>query len=274
MYSEALVSVICLCHNHAPFVEASIRSALYQDHKAMELIVVDDASTDGSKEVIKKAIKDQNITFIDLPTNVGNCKAFNKGLLASRGEFVIDLAADDLLFPKRVSEGLKSFNKHSIGVEFCNVQHLDEHGNTLNVHFKDEEDVPAGDLYELLIKRYFISPPSMMMKRSVLEALGGYNEALSYEDFDFWIRSSRNHRYGYTNQVLVGKRELKSSYAKQQFSFLTKHQRSTLEVCRTIKALNKTAAENQALKQRIFYEIRNCIRQGNLHLIPSFIWLL
>jgi len=107
----------------------------------------------------------------------------------------------------------------------------------------------------------------------VLDELNGYDESLTYEDFDFWIRSSRKFQYGYTNKILVKKRDVPGSLSKKQFSLLNKHQKSTLKVCKKIKKLNRSKAENYALRKRCFYEIRNCVKQGNLTLIPSFLRL-
>jgi hypothetical protein len=110
----------------------------------------------------------------------------------------------------------------------------------------------------------------MMIRRKVLEMLGGYDEQLTYEDFDFWIRSSRHWNYAFTDQILVKKRILKDSFSSEQFQLLSKHQKSTLKVCRKIKKLNKTVLEDLALQQRCWYEIRQCAKQGNFGLIPAF----
>ncbi len=272
MNESPLVSVICLCHNHADYVSASIQSVLDQTHKNVELIVVDDGSKDGSKEIICEKLKKTSVQFIDIPTSIGNCKAFNQGFFSSKGDYIIDLAADDLLMPDRVALGLETFASKDIGVTFCNVINCDANGDKIDIHFYTPP--PEGDIYLELIKNYFISPPGMMMSRKVLEDLNGYDETLSYEDFDFWIRSSRNYNYGYTNKVLVKKTLLKNALANKQFKFRSKHQKSTLAVCKKIQNLNRINEERNALKKRCLYEIKQCLKQGNLGLIPSFIRLM
>ncbi|GAB4247111.1 MAG: hypothetical protein Tsb0034_26210 [Ekhidna sp.] len=268
-----LVSVICICHNHEKYVEDAIKSVFTQTYPHVELIVVDDASKDGSKDKIKKIVSSKNVPFISIDENVGNCTAFNRGFRSSKGTFIIDLAADDMLLPDRIEKGLGTFQQKNIGVEFCNVMHINEDGKELGPHFEKDQQVKEGDLYEHLIANYYVPPPGMMIRRDVLEALDGYDEHLSYEDFDFWIRSSRKFHYGYTNELLVKKRSLKQSLSKQQFQLLSKHQTSTLRVCEKIKLLNTTKKEEKALRKRCFYEIRQCMRLGNLHLIPGFLKL-
>ncbi|MEM9338178.1 MAG: glycosyltransferase [Bacteroidota bacterium] len=279
MDSPPLVSVICLCFNHADYVQQAIQSVWDQEYPNIELIVVDDASSDGSVEKIKAKLRGTSTNFIALKVNQGNCHSFNQGFFQSKGDYLIDLAADDLLLPTRISEGVAAFQQQDIGVHFCDTYFIDPDGRQLGEHYQRNEEgqlqekVPEGRVYEELIKRYFISAPTMMMKRAVLEALGGYDETLSYEDFDFWIRSARTQRYGFTDRLLVKKRVLPHSLSKKQFRFRSRHQRSTLSVCKKIYALNRNAVEDKALIGRCLYETRQCLKMLNLEYIPSFLLL-
>ena len=272
--SYPLVSIICLCHNQTEYVTEALDSVLRQTYPYIELIVVDDASTDGSKKTIQKYVQSHQLQFIDLKERRGNCKAFNQGYNSSSGRYVIDLAADDILMSDRVEKGVATFREKGVGVEFCNVLNTDAMGNSLGTHFKDNDNPPEGDLYEMLIQRYIVSTPGMMISREVLEDLNGYDEALSYEDFDFWIRSSRKYTYGYTKEVLVKKRHVTHSLSERQFQFASKDQQSTLVVCQKIKQLNQVVSEDRALRRRCLYEIKNCIRTGNFGLIFDFLRLI
>ncbi|WP_436515502.1 glycosyltransferase [Ekhidna sp. To15] len=275
-----LVSVVCLSHNHSSYLSQAIQSVLTQSYPHIELVVVDDGSTDGSKRIIQTLAQEKGFPFVDIPEAIGNCAAFNRGFTITKGDYIIDLAADDLLLSERVLKGVNTFLKSDCGVTFCDVMNLDQNGIEIGTHFKRDrngdliEEVPENDVYLELIKRYFISPPGMMIKREVLEEMEGYDESLSYEDFDFWIRSSRNWKYAFTDEVLVKKRILKGSLSQQQFSYKSKHQKSTLRVCQKIKELNRSREENSALRIRCLYEVRQCIRQGNFSLIPGFLRLL
>lgn len=252
-------------------MKQAIASVLSQSYDHVELIVIDDASTDGSISVIEKASKihaslagGHGFQVLFNQSNLGNCKSFNIGFNLARGKYVIDLAADDQLEPTRISEGVKNLEEKggSFAVDFCDVELIDEYGHSKGTHFKRDEDgklmdkVPEGDLYKTLVERYFLSAPSMMMRRSVLEELGGYDEKLSYEDFDFWVRSARNYKYAFTNQVLVKKHILSESLSSIQYHRKNKHCMSTAIVCEKAYALNKTKEENQALLKRIRYELK------------------
>jgi glycosyltransferase involved in cell wall biosynthesis len=277
MENNPLVTVICLCYNQERFVVESLRSVTSQDYQPIQLIVVDDASQDNSTQVIQEFIKDQDfpIQFIQNDNNLGNCRSFNKALALAHGKYIIDLAADDILQPHRIRIGVETFESLDAryGVHYSKALSIDKDGQVI-----DNQDHPIptnheGDVYQTLITDYWINPASMMMKKKCLDDLGGYNEELTYEDFDFWIRSSRNWKYAYTDEVLVKKRELSTSLGKQQGKWRNKYQQSTLAVCKTIKNLNKDKKENAALKKRIRYEIKQCLLTGNIELIFAYLKL-
>ena len=269
MSGQPLVSVICLCFNHARFVEEAITSVLEQTYQNIELIVVDDCSDDGSRQVIEKVLSSQDdVTFIPLTANVGNCKAFNLGWKKSHGDFVIDLAADDVLLPGRIEKGVTDFlnRQTNCGVNFCNVEIMDEHGTHIKYHYEIDirgaalQKVSDGDVFSKLLESYFISPPGMMYRREVLEELKGYDESLTYEDFDFWIRSSRVFKYSYIDEVLVKKRVVAGSKGQNQFKIGSKDNYSTYKVCKKAKELIRDQSERKTLKKRLWYEFRLSLR--------------
>ncbi len=252
-----------------------MQSVLSQTYKNYELIVVDDKSTDESPAIIEKFQKQHpEITFIRLEKNEGICKAFNTGFKICSGDFIIDLAADDILLPERLERGVKIFETldDSYGVIFGDAEWIDAQGKRLCFHSEKypHNTIPQGNIYQPLIERYFICSPTMMFRRSVIEALGGYDETLTYEDFDFWIRSSRIFKYHYEPDVLVKKRKLKNSLSHNQFKIFNKHNYSTYRVCTKILDLNRTVKEQDALRKRIQYEIRQSIRTLDISLTYKY----
>ncbi len=275
---QPLVTVICVCYNHAHYVCEALDSVANQTYSNIELIVIDDGSTDGSGKVIKRwMVNHPEATLILNGKNLGYCKTFNKAYRLSKGELLIDLSADDVLMPDRVEEGVKLFANagDDVGVIFSDAQYIDEQGNPLRLHSDKfpHKIIPQGDLYKEVIQRYFICSPTMMVRRSVLDALQGYDESLAFEDFDFWIRASRNFKFLYSPAVLVKKREVSTSMSNKQFERASPQRWSTLEVCRKIMKLNKTHDENKALKQRLIYEIGVSLRSFDFTLAYSF-WKL
>lgn len=272
------VTVICLCYNQGQFVKESIASVLAQSYPDIELIVVDDASTDGSVSVIHQiiAVRPQ-IKFIPLAENSGNCKAFNAALRLAEGEYIIDLAADDILLPDRVSKGVEALTRRGekFGVHFSDAEWISEKGQTLYRHSErfPHETIPQGDIYKDLIARFFICSPTMMFRRNVIESLEGYDESLAYEDFDFWIRSSRNFLYAYSPEVLVKKRMVRDSMSAKQFRIFSPQLESTFRVCKKIMVLNRSRDEQKALSKRILYELRVSLQLLNFPLAMRYVLL-
>ena len=190
-----LVSIICLNHNQGIFLTDALNSVLEQTYRNFELLIVDDGSTDDSEEIIKhyKRLHPEIEIFL-LEESIGNCKAFNIGLKVASGKYIIDLAADDILFPQRLELQVQEFEKLEEEYTMCftGAVHIDEQGKVTNNHYKRseigilKETVPTGDVYKDVIERYFICTPTMMMRASHLIEMGGYDEELNYEDFDYW----------------------------------------------------------------------------------------
>lgn len=267
-----LVSVICLCYNHALFVEEAIQSVLDQTYRPIELIVVDDASTDDSVSIINGIVKKHpEITFISLAKNVGNCTAFNLGFKQSAGEYIVDFATDDILVVDRIEKQLKYFEKldNRVGVIFTDAIYINEKGEFLRNHFdyllkkKLIERIPQGDVYGDVLSTYFIPGPTMMVRRDVFIELGGYDESLTYEDFDFWVRSSRLFAYHFVNEPLTKIRKTEGSMSARSYQKGDKQLYSTYLVCCKAIGLCKNQKEIESLLRRIRYQIRQSIFSEN-----------
>jgi glycosyltransferase involved in cell wall biosynthesis len=272
------VTVICLCYNQERFVKEAIDSVMRQTYANIQLIVVDDCSTDLSATVIReKKLEYPQIQFLALDSNLGNCRAFNRALRLARGEYIIDLAADDVLLPERVEKGVTALTRAGdrFGVNFTDAEWISADNVFLYRHSDrfPHATIPQGDIYKDLIERFFICSPTMMFRRKVIASLGGYDESLTYEDFDFWIRSSRNFKYSYTPEALIKKRVVRNSMSEKQFSIFSPQLVSTYKVCEKILALNKSPEEQNALGKRILYEIRTCLRLLDFSLAVKYLRL-
>ena len=268
-----LVSVVALCYQHEAFVREALRSVIEQTYPAVELIVVDDASTDGSVAVIRSFLEEHRLAdrvkTCLLPRNVGNCAAFNRGLARAQGKYVVDLATDDVMLPDRLAQQVAFFEQldDTYGVIFSEAQYVDERGTPLHYHHRDRlkhiRPVPTGDIYARVLSTYFIATPTMMMRRRVLDELGGYDEALAYEDFDFWVRSSRRYRYAYQDVCTTHIRKHPRSMSTGWYRRGDPQLHSTYRVCLKAKELNRTEEERRALAKRLRYELRQAVGGRN-----------
>ena len=133
---KPLVSIICHCYNHSKFVLETLKSVLNQTYDNIEVIVVDDFSTDNSADVISSfMVKHPEIKFIQNHRNLGITKSFNRILKKTKGKYIIDLAADDLLLPNCVMQQVHCFQN-------SNYQNL---GNELHKLVKQSKNIQKSD---------------------------------------------------------------------------------------------------------------------------------
>jgi glycosyltransferase involved in cell wall biosynthesis len=124
-----LVTIFCLCYNHEKFVAQALHSVFNQTYTNIQVIVLDDGSTDGSvKEIGKQLSNRPDVHFINHMSNMGYCSSLNEVAALAKGEFVIDLSADDILMPTRVEVGVREFLKkgESYGVNFSDAFIINE----------------------------------------------------------------------------------------------------------------------------------------------------
>ncbi|WP_396167715.1 glycosyltransferase family 2 protein [Flavobacterium sp.] len=284
MQDSPLVTVICSCYNHQKFVCESIQSVLDQTYKNIQLIVVDDYSTDHSNDVIEQYLKNlPEITFIKNTTNLGLTKSVTNALNYAKGEFFIDLAADDRLAPNCIELQLNSFKNSSykkLAIVYGNAELITEDGNhsayyfEVNLDLKTKNKIPSGDIYRNIIDiNTTICSVSGMYNKTIFDSLNGYDTSLSYEDLDYWIRASRNYNIEFIDAILVQKRILADSL---QSTLYTKHNRnssSSYKILKKAYQLNKNKEEHKALSTRVNFEILNSYRTENYLLMLKTMFL-
>ncbi len=280
MNETPLVTVICLCFNHSAFVEAAIDSVTKQTYPFIELIIVDDCSTDNSVEIIQQLIsKNTTLRFIGNRVNLGNCTSFNQALKIANGKYIIDLAADDILLPNKIEVQVAAFEEldATYGLVFSNGYYIDINGKFLHNHYKVDRFeksliiVPEGDVFTRLFQGHFICSPTVMFKKDILIELGGYDQRLSYEDFDIWMRIARKYKFYYLDKITVGKRIVPGSLSSQFYNLKqNKLLESTLIISVKAQQLCKNLNEKKALSQFISYHFKLAFFTNNLELCKKF----
>jgi glycosyltransferase involved in cell wall biosynthesis len=276
MQNFPLVSVICLSYNHQDYVVEALNSVINQTYPNIELLIADDCSGDTSVSVIQNWLKNHsNIYFLANEKNLGNTKTFNQLAQKATGEYIIDLAADDVLLPNCVEKQIETFQKtkyENLGIVYGNLIEIDKNGSSLRNYYTEEDHPESGDIYKMVIGRTTkICSVSSMVKKSVFEKLGYYDENLAYEDLDLWIRASREFDFEYINEVLAYKREtpnsLSSHFLIKNNSRTKKLNASTFKILNNAYHLNKSKNEHQALLGRIRFEMFKFIKARNFTLL-------
>ncbi len=278
-----MVTVILTVFNQGQYLEETLSSVFNQTYPSIQLIVVDNASTDKSLQIVEQFRQNSfDFQLITNAYNAGLCRAFNQGLAVAQGKYVIDLSGDDILLPGRVEMQVACFEKlpEEYAVVFSNAQYIDQAGRKLNDHYPVDQNghaltqVPSGDVYKNILERYFICTPTMMMRKDALTELGGYDESLLFEDFDFWVRSAVKFKYHYQDQILTKKRVVPASLATQVYQKNSGMLASYYAVCNKAYDLNRDQQEFDILAQRIRTFIRKCLYAQEYELALRFRRLL
>jgi len=287
MNQPPLVSIICLCYNHEQYVLESLNSVLNQSYKNIEIIIVDDNSTDNSVEIIEKWIEDKNIAvrFIKHETNIGNNKAFNHAVQTAKGSYLIDFATDDVLLEDAVEIQIDTFLKNpDASLVFGNAEVISEKGQFLHYFFHADENKKVTETsiknttYESILQGgNCMCSVSSMIKRSCFEKINGYDEELFYEDLDLWLRLSRFSNFVFIDKPLVKKRVVENSqssfFKKKKNDYALKINKTTYKVLKKAYYMNEKKSEYKALLKRIHHEIKHNKELCNYNLLMKLLLL-
>lgn len=199
------VTVLIVTHNDELFVGAAIESVLAQTHNDFELVIVDDASTDRSREVAA-SYRDPRIRLLANPANRGAGASRNVGLAAIASEFVAELDGNDVATPERLAQQLAYLDEHpDVAVVGGQAVLIDVAGRRIGTFTRPTTDL--GIRWCGIFQSPVIHSTVMYRRAIVRDALGGYEEPYHFgEDFDLWNRLARGHAIGNLPQALVAYR--------------------------------------------------------------------
>ena len=199
---ESLVSVIIPTFNRSSMIKEALESVLVQDYRGFEIILVDDGSTDDTLEVLDAYKKD--IRLLTQP-NKGVSAARNAGVACSNGDFLAFLDSDDTWLPEKLSEQVKFFNSNKDAL-ICQTQEKWIR-NGVRVNQKNRHTKLSGMIFKASVSMCLVSPSAVMLKRSLFERMGGFDERLpACEDYDLWLRIGCRHPVSLLNRELIIKR--------------------------------------------------------------------
>jgi GT2 family glycosyltransferase len=254
------ISILALCYNHAEFLNDALQS-LNQLPKHVQILILDDASTDQSPEILKNW---QNIrldwTFIFHAENKGNCKSFNELLKLASGDWILDFATDDVVNPEMLMSMVeKAAACPDAGFCYADARIFrQKHGPFL--HFSKlnrREASPEGRILPKFFPPGFICPPAVLFSRKALQIVGGYNESLSYEDLDVWLRLARKFPVYWFPETIVNYRKHDSSMSAGIFRQRSgAHLQSTREILSMILEWQEFQPPDPGLVRFIRYHVK------------------
>lgn len=236
-YKNPLVSIIIPCYNGEHFVGEAIESALAQSHPHIETLVVDDGSTDSSRELIRR----YPVRLLE-GDHLGVSAARNRGIRESRGEYLVFLDSDDRLLPNAVTAGLATMRLHhkcAMAVAAHNL--ITESGRIVSRRPKESR---VEDAYERLLRSNFIEcTSSVLFRREMFPTAQGFMLGIEgSEDYELYLRIARIHEVR-CSEAVVAEYRLHSTNASRDSEKMLTH---TLEVLE---------AQKPHLARRVAYRV-------------------
>lgn len=214
-----LVSIIIPTYNREKTIKKAVNSVLNQTYKNIEVIVIDDGSTDQTEEVIK-AIKDTRLKYFKYKQNQGACYARNLGIKKSKGEFITFNDSDDIYQKNKILKQLNNIKEKQSDIDFCKIK---IHRNNFEVIIPSEEQeksIYKDELFNELLNGNFISTQTIFAKKELF-VKNTFDESIPrFQDYDLLLRIIPKSKVSYTNEVLVDLYRQKDSISESSNKLL------------------------------------------------------
>ena len=201
------VSIGIGSYNNAGYLEMLLDSVRAQTYPAIELIVVDDCSTDNSAAVVRNWMQRTGypVTFLQHEKNQGLVRTFSDCTRLATGSYVSLVGSDDILAPELIERTVAEFDRQgaSCGVVYTDCRLIDADGQEIDPSFLRyfnptyAAQPPEGNLIVPLLRGLYLPTVTTTVRREALEAVGPHDETLFSEDLDMWLRISRHFRFVY-----------------------------------------------------------------------------
>lgn len=211
------VSVILACYNGEGWIAEAIESVLNQIYGNIELLIIDDGSSDDSREIVKQYESDKRIRYI-FQQNRGFSAANNTGIRHAKGALVAFIGQDDIWLKNKLKEQIRCLKEDQrVGIVHSDLYHINEEGDIVKrrrPHIPDTET--RRELIEYLFFHNFICFQTALVRRDCFKNGNLFDERMAaFSDHDLWLRIAGNTDLEFVNKPLVKKR-----YHKNQLSRL------------------------------------------------------
>ena len=201
------VSILIPSYNVAQYLPQAIDSALDQTFQDFEIIIIDDGSTDNTREIVEKYLKrePEKIRYI-YQENEGLACARNTGLRQARGSLIALLDADDQWLPTRLEETVRAIGEDkSIGLVHANVTRITEDGSVIETQKRNMQFLTGNIFNYIFLRKVDISILTILFRKECCERVGLFDKNLTRlgcEDRELWLRISRHYKFKYIDKVL------------------------------------------------------------------------
>lgn len=203
--SLPLVSICIPSYNQGLYVAKTIQSAIDQTYENIEIVIVDDASTDNSMEVINTFKDTERVVIFGNSENAGNLGNHHRSFEYSKGDYVVFLHSDDMLMPDFIKKCVQVFEGYDVGMVATEIDLIDRDDNTLGyIPFYDNSYIiPGIKQAKVFLMTNFLCPGQVLIKRSVFEKVGMFDIRFrTVADWDLWFKICLQSDIAYLNEKL------------------------------------------------------------------------
>jgi len=200
------VSVIMPCYNSAKFIRKTIESVLSQSYENYEILIIDDGSTDETRDILERYLPNIKILSHPNSANLGVGASMNLGVQAAKGDLIAFSDHDDLWHPNKLIEQVEIFDKYAdVGLVYTNVSVIDEDDSELfEVYQHGFRELNKPEV--LLLKCYIITASSVMVRHKMFEEMGLFRTDIHPADHDMWLRMIEKTKFFYVAKCLASHR--------------------------------------------------------------------
>lgn len=219
------VTILLPLYNAESYIGPAIKSVLLQTFKDFELLIINDGSTDNSKEIVQ-SFKDSRIRLVNNHKNLGLVATLNRGLELAQADLIARMDADDLCLPQRIEKQVEFLKAHpNIGVLGTDIYIIDSTDRVIGRPPPIHSDPYL--INWVLLRTCCLYHPTIMMRKSIFEHSRSYNKNYKHcEDYELWLRLSNKVKFSIINQPLLYYRQhqnsISSSFSNHQLRLSAK----------------------------------------------------
>jgi glycosyltransferase involved in cell wall biosynthesis len=213
-----LVTVVIPAYNSARYIGETLQSVLSQEYLRLEVIVVDDGSTDNTEDAVKK-FDSSRVTYLRQPNSGGPSRPRNTGIQESRGQYIALIDSDDIMLPGKLARAVRLFMREPhLGLVFTNFVKFDDGQGRYPHAFLDTYEyfwnlpkkqiagshyvITADAAYDGLISENYIGTSGVVVPKEVFSEVGLFDESIAGpEDFDMWLRITSLYDIGFIDII-------------------------------------------------------------------------
>jgi len=223
-----LVSVAIPAYNHGAYIEACLDSVKDQTYPNIELVVIDDGSTDDTRARIDRFLAVHGDRFsrvvVKSQENRGVSATSNEAIKACSAEWVHLLGSDDILHADKIMcqwQAIQSWGDPDLALVYADAQYIDDEGVILPIIQRDRPDPgPEHSAYQSLFLKNEITNPTIALRREAFLDIDGFDESLRLEDWDCWLRLAVKYSIARVPRVLASYRYHPKNSSRDQTMML------------------------------------------------------